>query len=109
MKVVVLCRYQCLDAFVVHLARAIDVFAQSLVEVAVRSALSNSLLVVEFDFGDQQPSEPARIVMLATLLIVVHFNRQLGLVARVATSRDRRRRWFRSWLCSRNDRDRFRV
>src|SRR3954466_13125349 len=49
------------DAFVVHLAAAVDVVLEPLVEVEVLPALGDGLFVVELDLGDEEPSEAARV------------------------------------------------
>src|SRR2546423_1118527 len=63
MKVVVASRYGRSYALVVHLARAVYGFAQTLVDVAALAPLAHLLLVVEFYFGDQKAREPARIIV----------------------------------------------
>src|SRR5437016_5481211 len=45
------------DALVVHLAAAVDVFLQPLVEILVLAALIDLRLVVELDLGDEEPCE----------------------------------------------------
>src|SRR5688572_31572620 len=51
------------DPLLVHLAGAIDVLSQPLVEVAAAPAVFHLLLVVELDLADQQPREPARLLV----------------------------------------------
>ena len=46
-----------MDPFLVHIAAAIDVVFETDVEVAILAPCFDLLLVVEFDLGDQQPSE----------------------------------------------------
>src|SRR5918912_684288 len=84
MKVVVAGGDRGRDSLVVHLARAVYVFAQSLVDVALRAALFHLLLVVELDLGDQQAREAVRVVMQPTLF-VTHVNGQFRIGAAVAS------------------------
>src|SRR5215204_6460725 len=67
-EVVVAARHLGADALVVHLARAVDVLAQALVEVGGVAPLAHLLLVVELNLGDEQAREAARLVVVALLL-----------------------------------------
>src|SRR5215211_389339 len=77
MKVVVARRHGLGDALVVHLARAVYVLAQSVIDVAFETALPHLLLVVEFDLRDQQASEAARVVVLLSLFVAADFDGQI--------------------------------
>src|SRR3712207_4210256 len=68
-EVVVAARDLRADALVIHLARAVDVFAQAVVEVRGVAPLAHLLLVVELDLGDEQAREAARLVVVALLLV----------------------------------------
>src|SRR5215207_2767132 len=90
-EVVVAARNLRPDALVVHLARAVDVFAQALVEVGGVAPLAHLHLVVELDLGDEQAREAARLVVVALLLLrdldgEVHVHRAVA--ARAAQRRD---------------------
>src|SRR2546421_10409093 len=76
MKVVVAGGYGWGDAFVIHLPGAIDVVAQVVIDVALRSAIPNLLLVVELDLGNQQARKAARIIVKPPF-IFVYFDRQI--------------------------------
>src|SRR5437764_3586085 len=76
------------DALLVHLARTIYVFAQTFVEVSIGASLFDLLFIVEFDFGDEQACEAARVVVQTPLVIALDFDGQLRRVSRAAiTSR----------------------
>src|SRR5215207_2322567 len=68
-EVVVAARHFGADALVVHLARAVDVLAQALVEVGGVAPLAHLHLVVELNLGDEQAREAARLVVVALLLL----------------------------------------
>src|SRR6185436_4156143 len=57
------------DAFLVHLPRAVDVFLQARVDVALPAPLLDLLLVVELDLGDQQARQPARLLVQRRALL----------------------------------------
>src|SRR5262249_39737153 len=56
------------NALVVHLAAAVDVLLQPLVEILVLAPLLNLPLVVQLDLGDEQACESPRLVVLFPLL-----------------------------------------
>src|SRR5829696_2195761 len=105
-EVVVAARHFGADALVIHLARAVDVLAQALVEVGGVAPLAHLHLVVELDLGDEQAREAARLVVVALLLLrdldgEVHVHRAVaaraaqrrdGLRGRLGLGRGRRRR-----------------
>src|ERR1041384_3679004 len=76
-------------AVVVHLARAINLFAQTCVEVAVFAPVAHLLFIVEFDLGDEQAGKAARVVV-KTALVVVDFDGQFDLLPVTARSAERR-------------------
>src|SRR5688572_30278183 len=78
------------DPLVVHLTRAIDVFAKSIVNVALITALADLLFVIKLDLGNQQTREAARVVM-QTALFIVDLNRQIGVGRAVAARASQRR------------------
>src|SRR5687767_9459549 len=78
------------DPLVVHLTRAIDVFAKSIVNVALITALADLLFVIKLDFGNQQTREAACVVV-QTALFIVDFNRQIRLRHAVAARAPQRR------------------
>ena len=53
--------------FVIHLAGPVDVFTQTIVEVAVAPAFFNLRFVIKLDFRNEQTSKATRIVMQAAL------------------------------------------
>src|SRR5215213_6114020 len=78
------------DALVVHLARAVYVLTQPLVDVAFEAALADFLLVVELDLRNEQAGEAARVVVLLSLLVAADFDGQLGGVGRAPAAGRRR-------------------
>ena len=90
MEVVVARGHTRVGALVVHLARAINLFAQTFVEVAVLAPVAHLLLVVEFDLGDEQAGKATRVVVVAAL-VVADLDRQFDLLP-VATCSAKRRR-----------------
>ena len=62
-EVVVTSRDFRFHALVIHLARAVDVLTQAIVQVVFRAAFSNLLLVVQLDLGYQQPRKPPRVIV----------------------------------------------
>src|SRR2546421_12136711 len=91
------------DALLVHLARAIYVFAQTRVEVSFGASLFDLLFVVELDLGDEQTGEAARVVVQTPLVIARDFDRKIGgicpsaITSRAAERSDvlTGRRWLR--------------
>src|SRR5437867_2111912 len=83
------------DSLVVHLTRAIDVFAQTIVEVALAAAFFHFRLVVEFDFRHEQASKATRIVVQTTF-ILADLHRQVRFGHAVATRTSQRRGVLRS-------------
>src|SRR5205085_10971964 len=75
-------------ALVVHLARAINLFAQTLVDVAVLASVAHLLLVVEFDLGAEQAGQAARVVVEAAL-VVADFDGQFDLLPVAPRSAER--------------------
>src|SRR5260221_2118750 len=72
------------NALVIHLPRTVNVIAQTVVEVGVASPFLNLVLVVEFDFRNQQAREPTRVIVQTTLFFT-DFDRQLGLADTIAS------------------------
>src|SRR5205807_7407725 len=66
------------NPLVVHLAGAVDVFAQAIIKIAIVAALSPFRFAVEFDFRNQQTGEAARIVVQSTLFFA-NFDREFRL------------------------------
>ena len=91
MKIVMPCSYWRRDAFVVHLARPIDVFPQPIVKVTAAAAVLHFLFVVEFDFRNQKPGEASRVIVQAPLFFA-YFDRQFRLHNAVSP---RRAKWSR--------------
>jgi len=64
LEVVARCPNLCIHAVFVHLARAIDVLAQPLVQVEIATAQLDLVLVVELDLAHQETRQPASLVLL---------------------------------------------
>src|ERR1043166_9700450 len=101
MEVVVAVRDFGPDALVIHLARAVYVFAQAVVEVSGVAPVANLLLVVELDLADKEAGEAPRLVVEALVIFrdldgEVHVHQA---AARLAERRDGRRvgRGLRRW------------
>src|SRR5436305_12230593 len=67
-EVVVAARHFRSHTLVVHLARAVYVVAQTLVDVCGVATVANLLLVVEFYLADEQPREAPSLVVVALVL-----------------------------------------
>src|SRR5438270_265917 len=61
-------------ALVVHLARAVYVFAQALVNVSLLTTSFDLIFVVEFYLGDEKTCEASRVVVQTALVVAVDFN-----------------------------------
>ena len=97
MEIVVTLRNLGFGALVIHFARAIDVVSQALVEIALGTALNHLLLVIEFDFRNQQLGITASVVMESPLLVAGHFHRQFDVCA-IASTRCCHGSWrFHGW------------
>src|SRR5258708_22053472 len=81
-------------AFIVHLTRPIDVLSQAIIDVAAVAAFLNLGLVVKFDFGNQQASKPAGVVVQAAL-VLTDLDRQVWLAYPITASAPQWRRVFR--------------
>src|SRR4051794_4281552 len=85
-----------MNSLVVHFARTVDVLAQSIIEIVLGTSFNYLLLVVEFDFRDQQASEATGRVVKATLFLSRNFDREFCVLT-VATSLTSRRRCGVNW------------
>src|SRR5215813_8684792 len=107
MKVIVPRRYRRSDALVVHLAGSVDVFTQTIVKVSAAASVLNFLLVIKFDFRNQQACKSACVIVQPALFFS-NFHRQFGLGNSITAActqwrgkswSDRFGGWFRRWNC----------
>lgn len=72
------------NALVIHFSAAIDVIAQTVVEIAMRASFNHFLLIVMFDLGDQKASEATRLVMECPFGFIGDFDRQGVIIVAIA-------------------------